>query len=380
MPKIAIIGCGLGGATLALALHRAGFFVRIFEKRKVLGEVGAGIGLLNNAMAALKSLDISEEIESRGHVFHRAELWGKKLLHRLDLEEIAGPKAKNVIIHRAQLLSIILQKIPQEIIFTDHHCSGFEINDGVSISFNDKPKFFADIVIGADGLHSAVRRFLFGEEKPRYLGQTCFRGVAHFPIKERHIIREVFGSGKRASAMPIDEERVYWWAAVNAKANHEIALNMRQKYLLDHFKDWPFSIYESIKKTPSENILQNDIVDKKALKNFSQGPMTLLGDAAHPMAPNLGQGACTSIEDAVVLANCLKIFNGDYKSAFTYYEKERVDRTNMVQRLSYLYGIPCLFKNPLATWARDKLISFMPQSLADKPFKEILRPTKMHKL
>lgn len=376
MFKIAIIGCGIGGATAALALHRAGHDVRVFERAAKLSEVGAGIGLMTNAMRALDTLSIGNCVRARGHIFHIAELWtsGRYLLQRMKLEEIVGENAPtSCIIHRADLLSIILENLPSDSCSTSRECIDLQpLKNGVRIHFSNKTNFDADLVIGADGLNSFVRSWLFGESPIRYAGQTCFRGIARFNLDDRHIIREISGKAQRASAMPIDDDRVYWWAALNWQREKILSPNLRRQQLLSSFKDWPFGISECIAKTPAESILQNDIVDRLPLSSWSRGRITLLGDAAHPMAPNLGQGACTSIEDALTLAQALNRFGDDYLKVFSFYENQRIERTSKIARLSWLYGLPYLWQNPLAVASRNILTRLVPKVLVCSQFKEIL--------
>lgn len=375
MTKIIIIGCGIGGAAAALALHKAGYDVRVFERAPMLSEVGAGIGLLPNAMRALSALGIENTVRSHGQTFNAAELYGMnaKKLQSLHLPALSGLNAPlGVIIHRSTLLSSILQALPPQMITTNAHCVGIEqTKEGVTVHFKNGRQEFADILIAADGIYSVIRHMLFSSTQLRYSGQTCFRGIAHYKIPDREVIREVQGPGVRCSAMAIDRERVYWWAAINAEQGEKLAPKKQRDLLLKHFKDWPFAITESIDATLPENIVQNDLVDRIPLKTWTKGLITLLGDAAHPMLPNLGQGACTAIEDAVVLARALATHR-NLPKGLQAYERARIQRTTMIVNFSRYYGMPCVWSNDKAVKIRESLTKAIPGYLVAKAFREIL--------
>lgn len=376
MTKIIIIGCGIGGAAAALSLRKSGFDVRVFERAPMISEVGAGIGLLPNAMRALMSLGIEQAVRANGQTFSVAELYGlnEHKLHTLHLAELAGHRAPlGVVIHRSTLLSTILQALPPNTVVTNTQCVNIEqTKEGVTVHFKNGRQEFADILIGADGIYSVIRHMLFSSTKVRYAGQTCFRGIAHYQIPDREIIREVQGAGIRSSAMAIDRERVYWWAAMNAEQGEKLEPKKQRERLLKHFKNWPFAIAESIEATLPENIVQNDLVDRHPLHTWTKGHTTLLGDAAHPMLPNLGQGACMALEDAVVLAAALRAYRHDHQKALAAYERARISRTTMITNLSRFYGMPCVWENERVVKIRESLTKAIPKYLVARTFRNIL--------
>ena len=170
---------------------------------------------------------------------------------------------------------------------------------------DDPTPIAGDLLVGADGLHSVVRRHVLGDGPPRYAGETIFRGIADLALPRPEICRELFGAGRRAAYYELGGGRVYWWATAPLPAGTEVPRAGRRAYLLEAFAGWAFDLPDVLAATPDDRILQNDIYDRPPARRWHRGRVVLLGDAAHPTTPNLGQGACMAIEDAVVLARAL---------------------------------------------------------------------------
>ena len=370
--EVLVVGGGIGGLAAALALHRTGFRVRVVERAPELREVGAGLGLWANAVRALDHLGLGGEIRRMGIPFRRIEGCSSsgRLLTRLDADRLLDdPRAASYIVHRADLQGILQRALPAELMQSGAECTGVEQTPASAVArFRGLPSMEAAIVVGADGFHSAVRRALWGETPVRYSGQTCYRGVARLTPDEPHTLREIQGAGQRGSVCTLSEGRVYWWAAVNAPHGEADDPGRRRDELLRRFAGWPFQLPQAIAASEGE-ILRNDLVDRPPLKRWSRGRVTLLGDAAHPMLPNLGQGACTAIEDGLVLARSLAA-HGPTPLALRAYEGERIRRTTAISTQSWLFGVPARWTSGPAVALRERLIRWTPDAVMERQIRE----------
>jgi 2-polyprenyl-6-methoxyphenol hydroxylase-like FAD-dependent oxidoreductase len=226
-----------------------------------------------------------------------------------------------------------------------------------------------DLLIGADGLNSVVRAHVLGDGPPRYAGETIFRGIVERRLDPPDVCREVLGAGQRAAFYDMGAGRCYWWATAPVPPGTGVPEAQRGAYLQERFAAWPFGLPELFAGTPSERILQNDIFDRNPAPTWHRGRVVLLGDAAHPTTPNLGQGACLAIEDAVVLARAIARFE-DCESAFSYYYRLRSRRTARVTRLSRWWGRTGLWKAAPLVWMRDGAYRVAPRSLFERGMRD----------
>lgn len=374
--RIAIVGGGIGGLTAAIALHQMGFLVKVFERAPVLREVGAGLGLLSNAMCVLDGLGLGTQARRLGYPLRRAGFSNAQgdVLLEMHLDEVLSlDTPPSHVVHRADLLQLLRQALPEDVITTNAECTGLtEDETGVTLQFAGRPDERAEVVVGADGINSRVRRILWGDTPLRYSGQTCYRGIARYSLREPDAIREINGPGKRAAAIAIGRDRVYWWAALNAERGEADEPALRRTRLLAEFAGWPHELPEVIAATPSEEILRNDLLDRAPLKTWTRGRVTLLGDAAHPMQPNLGQGACTAMEDGWVIASALSRYSGNVTEALRVYETARQPRTREIVAQSWRFGVPVRWSNPIGVALRDALTRVMPRSVLTANFRRLL--------
>jgi 2-polyprenyl-6-methoxyphenol hydroxylase-like FAD-dependent oxidoreductase len=360
-----IIGGGIGGITAALALRRVGVRSMVYERAREVREVGAGLALWPNALRVMTSLGLGGAVRGLGVPDAEGAIrtWRGALLARMwprQMRQRYG--AMMTVVHRADLLAVLLDAMGRASLRLSAECVGFRQDaDGVTVQFANGREARGDLLIGADGLYSAVRAQMFGAVRPTYAGYTAWRGMAEFD-HDRVTPGESWGRGARFGMMPISRGRVYWFGTANMAGGAAEPLDGRKCDLLRRFADWHAPIEALIQATDEAAILRNDIYDRPALSQWSEGRVTLLGDAAHPMTPNLAQGACQAIEDAAVLAKCLSA-DSDVVSALHAYEAWRIGRTRAIALQARRVGAVGQWRNPLACWLRDAALHQAPASL-----------------
>lgn len=365
-----IIGGGIGGLCAAIALRRAGIEAILYERTDNFGEVGAGLTLWANAIRGLRALGLADAVMAGGSKVQRASILDSrgKALSRTrtdEFERLFGDPT--IAIHRARLQQILLAALPAEAVRTGAGCTGFE-QDGNSVTarFQSGLTERADLLIGADGIHSAIRRQLFPEVRLRYAGYTAWRGVvATTDETALGSTSESWGCGSRFGIVPISAHEVYWFATGNAPAGMRLRSAVQKASLLERFRGWHEPVEKLLAETPAEAILHNDIYDVEPMANWSRGRVTLLGDAAHPTTPNLGQGACQAIESSVTLARSLSEA-ATVAEALQRYETERRPRTAWITEQSRKLGRVAQLDNRLACALRNLIVRFTPDSVTRK--------------
>lgn len=310
LPRILIVGGGIGGLTAAVALRQRGFQPAVFEATPELRPVGKGIWVPTNAMQVLDRLGLSAVIAKAGWPLERIQLRsvGSGLLQDYDLQPVVRRFGHATIsIHRAALVEVLAGALPPDTIRLGKRCAAVAADAaGVTLRFEDGSEERGDLLIGADGVRSIVRDQLFPPVALRYSGQTCYRGVAdmELPAGLEHTCWEVWGGPWRVGFSPIGPRSVYWFAPLLAAENSPLPEAL-PAWLADHYAEFPDPVPRMLRQTPAQEIIRTDLHDFAPQDRWSNGRVVLLGDAAHAMTPNLGQGGAQAIEDAYVLAEQL---------------------------------------------------------------------------
>jgi 2-polyprenyl-6-methoxyphenol hydroxylase-like FAD-dependent oxidoreductase len=314
-------------------------------------------------MKALGMLGLAEAVRCESRASGGAEVrsWrGERLLDAIPrklLESQFGEPA--AAIHRAELLAVLRQAAGDEVVHLGARCVGFrQDRRGVTALLEDGREVEGDLLIGADGIRSVIRGQLLGETKLRYAGYTAWRGVVPFAL-DQDAWFESWGRGARFGGGALSRGRVYWYATANLPEGAPDVPAGRKRELIERFRGWHEPIPALLEATDEAAILRNDLYDRKPLSRWSDGRVTLLGDAAHPTTPNLGQGACMALEDAVVLARCLRE-RDEILAALREYEMRRVPRTSAIVRESRRLGAIGQWQSPVACWLRDWLLRRTP--------------------
>lgn len=314
-----VVGAGIGGLTAAVALQRIGWSVTVLEQAPVIAEVGAGLTLWPNAVKALGVLGLEQRVTehavpaiSRGNLRTPSGRWLRHS-HPDDVGVLA--------LHRADLHDVLREAVTDDAIRTGAEVVAVRNDGGVTYrSDGGRHELTADLVVGADGIQSITRTKLWaGHPGPAFLRRTVWRGVTEpgsvWPVQDCLTL----GRGEQVGTLPLPGERAYWFLITNAdRPNHRYADERAE--VLRRLSGWHDPIPAVVKAT--EHMQHHDIIDIEPLPTFVKGRVALLGDAAHAMSPDLGQGACQAIEDAVVLADALDR-QTDLAAGLTSYDEQR---------------------------------------------------------
>jgi salicylate hydroxylase len=340
--RVAVVGGGIGGVAATLALLRRGLDVHLYEQAPALTEVGAGVAIQPNGIRMLKALGLGEGIARFGARWlepqflrpdgaFAASLWPPELASKIEFYGF----------HRADLLSLFVDQLPASIVHTGHRCIGFEQDEGQAVvTFANGARISADVVVGADGIHSTLQQFVVAPSRPQFSGQVAHRGIvsAASISWQPGAMRNWLGAGKHFLVFPVrantlvnyvgfvtteEQSRESWSQAGDPAA------------LAREFAGWDPKVEAILAE--AKNTFRWGLYDREPLPKWTSGRLTLLGDAAHPMLPHAGQGANQAIEDGVALAAVLA--RADKQSApraLTIYETLRRERTAGVQQRSRL--------------------------------------------
>ena len=387
--RIAIIGGGIGGLTTALALRQFGFESTIFEQAPALLEVGAAILMWPNAMRVLHRLGVADAVRAAGGVLEQG-CWLRSdgtVLNRFSFPKTEIPA---VAIHRAELQNILSAANASGSIHLNHVFDRYEQHAGVVVvHFKNQPSVECDALMCADGLHSPARAQMLNDGPPTERGYVAWRGVLTHTLDSSMMgtATEIYGRGQRFGIGPLGAGKVGWWASANktllrgperfddATIHEHHALthdNMEEirDVVLRLFGDWCAPVLELIQATPLTTLVRNATLDRDPVKQWTDGCVTLLGDAVHPLTPNLGQGGCLAIEDGAVLARCFARYaqaRSDATSitlALRKFESLRHSRTAWVARTSRVYGHMGQWQSAWATQLRGVVQGTVPRRLA----------------
>jgi 2-polyprenyl-6-methoxyphenol hydroxylase-like FAD-dependent oxidoreductase len=370
--SIGIIGGGIGGIAAGVALHQAGIRAVVYERAPELNEVGAGMMLWPNATRVLRDLGLLDRVLAVSgpttHFLVRASCG--KVLMDLALGQFDVPA---VCIRRADLLSVLLSALPPDCIRLGCELEHLEqTRDKVRLSFKGGLLQEHDAVIGADGIRSRVRTELFGPSDPIYRGYVVWRGIARY---DGHSVpegsnSETWGVGSRFGILNIGLGKFTWYATANVPLDHVDATGGRKSELQEIFAGWHAPVGDLIDATPDDGFLKNGAFDRAPLRQWGDRRVTLLGDSAHPCTPNLGQGGCMALEDALMLAKCVRQ-EASVEAALRRYESPRRERTRHIQQRSLLMGHIGQWENRLVVAGRKAVTSWLPARLFQRNLKRV---------
>jgi 2-polyprenyl-6-methoxyphenol hydroxylase-like FAD-dependent oxidoreductase len=379
MRKVLIIGGGIGGLTTAIALRQRGLDIQVYENAPVLQPLGAGIVLAANAMQVLRTLGVEDEILAQGKLLRHFSILSQKgdVLAQTDSLRVSRQYGNdNFAIHRADLHRMLLAHLGHDAVQTGKRCTGFaQTARGVQVRFDDGTEASGDYLVAADGIHSTIRRQLLPQSAPRYAGYTCWRTVIDgWPAGlDGERATETWGHRGRIGLVPLTDNRVYLFACKKAPARSEQMRGYTAAGLLTLFHNYHAPVPQVLAAAANHPLLWNDILDLAPLRQFAFGRVVLTGDAAHATTPNMGQGACQAIEDALVLANCFEKYP-DGATAFEVFEQKRLARTGEIIRTSRQIGQVAQLENKFLATLRNAAMRLVPESVNEKRLKFLYKP------
>jgi 2-polyprenyl-6-methoxyphenol hydroxylase-like FAD-dependent oxidoreductase len=354
-----VIGGGIAGLTAAIALRQRGIDSLVFEQADDLRktQVGSGLALGYNVTRALRHLDLLDELAPRG-----ARLTGLRFMTAKGRDlgtasEVEGEMALGIL--RPAIHHFLVDTVGQDGIQLGAKLERFEQDSsGVLAHFADGRTARGDVLVGADGLRSTVRRQLLDDaSEPRYAGYVTRRGILKTESTEEGPEQIFLGRGQRFLYYHVGQDYIYWTAATNEPAGQKEDGAQIKRTVLERFGDWHESVPALVEATDESNTFIADTYDRDPVERWGDGRATLMGDAAHPMTWDRGQGASQCIEDAVLLAKQLA-HGDDRATALREWEAQRIPRTGKVVRSSRRLGMLQQSPNPLVGFLHHRVIGF----------------------
>ncbi|HET9082047.1 MAG TPA: FAD-dependent monooxygenase [Trebonia sp.] len=372
MTRVAIIGGGIGGLTAANALLRAGVEVSVYEAAGELKEIGAGVALHANAMRVLRFIGVEEAVRKvagkSDYAVTRDGITGRVISRTARARQVELHGIEPATVHRADLLDVLAAALPDETASLSKRCVSVESGESSAVArFADGTEAEADVIIGADGIHSPTRTALFGPDAPRFTGKICYRSVISTAKVRAGALSDVAaGNGQWLGPhgtivlYPLRGEEL-----INVVCHYDDDTYRHESWVtecsrdevLQRYSGWHASLLRLFEA--GDTWYKWALYDRDPIPRWTKGRVTLLGDAAHPMLPYLGQGACQALEDGAVLANALADprFTREPVAALAAYERVRRPRASSVVLTARARGVSNHLPSRWAARRRDAVIA-----------------------
>jgi len=361
-----IVGAGIGGLSAALALRHAGWKVRVFERASSPRELGFGLGLAPNAVRALGELGVSDTVLASAYAPLHARVELRRMdgavIKRADVPVAAAMGGRMAIALRPALHGALLEAVGPETIAVDHEAERFTQSAapaGVTVHFRNGGRAQGDLLVGADGMGSVIRRLLNpGEQPPRSSGIVAVRGAVHHVIHHLGPLAAIYylGPGVESVIVRASDTGIYWFLSL---ARELVPSGMTDPAtVLAHLSSRFDDTFRAV-TSPTEDLRFDELVDRDPIPFWSQGAVTLLGDAAHPLLPHTGQGAAQAIVDGVTLGRLLA-GNADIHDALRAYQAERHPKTTTLLQQGRRTARVMRMMNPVACAIREAVIRAIP--------------------
>lgn len=345
-----VVGAGIGGMAAGIALSRAGWDVTVHERSRSLEPLGAGLSIWPNGVRALRALGLGDAIGGarlQGGALRRADGSPLAEFDPVVIDQRYG--APLIGLHRGDLQAALAERLGEERIRLGSEVTSVDERD---VRFADGSTHAPGLIVGADGINSVVRRHVVGDGDPRDSGAVAFRGVSD--VGTDVPAGEWWGDGSIAGLLPLADGRTYWYLAFHG--------DDERGQLERRVRGYGPAVNAAVAATDPGAVLVHRLYDRAPVRRWSKERATLLGDAAHPMLPFLGQGACSALEDAVALGEAAAA-NDDVSAVLAAYEAARVKRAELLVKRSRSAGRVALAGSAAARRLRDAVLARTPASV-----------------
>ncbi|MBP2327282.1 2-polyprenyl-6-methoxyphenol hydroxylase-like FAD-dependent oxidoreductase [Kibdelosporangium banguiense] len=369
-PKAVVVGAGIGGLCVAAGLIRIGWRVRVLERSPRPREVGAGMSLMVNARRALDQLGVGAEVRARSATMMPGGQGvrlpsGRRLMPGADADFVAEHGLSAIVLLRRDLQDVLLSALTDGCLRTGARvtdvrwdpaggpaCVVYHTDEGTRT-------IEGDLVVGADGVNSRIRSLLQPDAHPPvYSGHSVWRGISECTMPDEPG-GNTWGRGRQFGRMPLRDGRVYWYAVANTPLGQSSDDELGE--VRRRFGTWHDPIPALLDSTPGDTVLHHDVFElDPPLSSYVSGCVALLGDAAHAMTSDIGQGACQSIEDAVVLCAALAE-QPDVSAALARYDEQRRPRAQMIVEASRRMGELTMRERRWQVLARNAMVRMVPR-------------------
>jgi len=334
--EITIIGAGMAGLTTGIALKKFGHQVTIYEQAEQILPVGAAISLWSNGVKCLNYLGLTEQVEKLGgkmdNLAYIDGLTGDVMTQFSLYPLIEEVGQRPYPVSRAELQNMLMDEFGREDIHLAKKMISFvEEGERVKIQFADGSEIESDLLVGADGTHSITRAYVLGEQvERRYAGYVNWNGLVD--VSDDYAAADQWttfvGEGKRVSLMPVANNRFYFFFDVPLAVGLENDRSQYKALLKQYFKGWCEPVQKLIDAVDVQKTNRVEIHDIEPFANFYKGRVVIVGDAAHSTTPDIGQGGCQAMEDAIYLARSLQINTLGLQDSLRRYQNKRNERAN----------------------------------------------------